>query len=560
MRHFLCILMLIFSFVSGASAKSEWEKIRASFNEAMGKDGGTSAFVETEFGEIRLISCRTGIKNLSGLAAGVDVALKPGWIIRKINIEPSEEYAKANVLPVFKEDSGVNQSWTENYQQSTIFPIWLYEMNNQDIPLTILTEIEACSTETRKCLQTQQFLNLPLSAGEAYPTLTCGAITHALKNAAVDITRTNVKAENQLLPNGDLKVRLIFPKDVQTIDIQSLDVLMKSTFKKIDQFVYTGIFHPEYLLKNGDKIPLNIRSSNGCYTWDLIVSGGELDPVSMPLPFGFGFWSGILFFFLSPLWCAWMMPNKITDDERIFRKKIRLLQLYSVIGIWGLGGLWMIGLYPFGWIQNPFFAGTILIGLAALIIKPVPKRLWVIGGLVFILPKPFGGILSDVGLSTKVYLLIWWTICAYIPFNIWLLMPKVILKFFEDVQKQDIPAYGTIVRLPYIILLGWLGVSLIGYHHYKVDPIFQPDETKGAAIVQVLNPVCLTCVKDRMFFLSHFKDHLYRINADSEWAQEKKKLYQVTSDTFYIYIKPNGQEILLPQNLSRNKLSNALSN
>ena len=148
-------------------------------------------------------------------------------------------------------------------------------------------------------------------------------------------------------------------------------------------------------------------------------------------------------------------------------------------------------------------------------------------------------------------------VCAYIPFNIWLLAPKQILNFFKDVQGQNIPAYGAIVRLPYIILAVWLGIALVGYYHYQADPVFEPDKTQGPAIVRVVKPVCLTCVKDRAFFLSHFKKNLYRINPHSAWAEEKRNLYQENGD-FYIYIKGNGQEILIPKDLTRSKLSKAL--
>ena len=559
MRYFLYTFMLIFSFAFGAQAETEWEKIRTSFNESMNSKGGTSESIETEFGNLRLISCRTGIKSLSGLTAGVEVALKPGWILKTIDLNPTAENAKADILPVFQENRTPSQGWTTDYQKSTIFPIWLYDLKNQDVPLTVFGKFEACSLNTYKCIHVAQFLNLMLPAGEAYPTLSCGAIQYALKNAAFDITKTKVQAENQLLPNGDLKIRLIFPKDVQQIDLQSLNIPLDLIFKKTDGVVFTGILHPQNTITVGDEIPLNIRSNNGCFKWNLVVTDKELPPVRMPLPFGFGFWSGILFFFLSPLWVAWMMPNKIENNPALFRKKIRAFQLIISLGIFGLGLCWISGLNPFTWIQNQIMAWLVLGMLLVLLVKPLPMQLWVIGILVFIFPRPFGEILNKVAFSTKIYLLIWWTICAYIPFNIWLLAPKSILSFFKDTQSQNIPAYKIIVRLPYMILIGWLGLSLTGFYHFKIDPIYQPGKTKGPAIVQVVNPVCLTCVKDRAFFLSHFKNHLYRIASDSEWAKEKRKLYQITEDTFYIYIKRNGQEVVFPQNLTRSKLSKILS-
>ncbi|MBR6411838.1 MAG: hypothetical protein IKS41_01595 [Alphaproteobacteria bacterium] len=526
----------------------------------MEKDGGKSETVETDFGYIRLVSCRTGVKDLSGLTVGVDVGLNRGWILNKINIEPVAENAKADVLPIFQENRAVNQSWTTDYNASTIFPIWLHNMKNKDVFLTVLGEFEACSEETYKCTKVKQFLNLPLPANESYPTLSCGAIQYALKNAATNIRKTKIKAKNQLLENGDLKIRIVFPKDVKQVDIQSLEVPLKPVFQKTDRFVFTGIFRPETPLKIWDKILLNIRSTNGCFTWNLIVSNKKMPKIPMPLPFGFGFWSGIFFFFLSPLWCAWMMPNKITDKVAAFRKRTRYIQLTSFCAILGFGLCWIMGLNPFLWIENQVVAWGIIIGLIILLIKPVPKKLWVMGTLIFILPKPFGGFLNEATISTKIYLILWWMFCTYIPFNIWLLAPKKILEFFKDVQGQNIPAYGIIVRLPYLILLGWLGISLAGYYHYNTDPTFEPGQTKGPAIVRVVKPVCLSCIKDRAFFLSRFKDWLYQVNPNSDWAKARKELYQVKDNSFYIYIKEDGGEILIPQDLTRSKLTNAINN
>ncbi|MDY6407565.1 MAG: hypothetical protein SPL08_02515, partial [Pseudomonadota bacterium] len=92
MRYFLSVLLFIFSFSSEVLAQSEWENFRISFNKALTEgSSGRSEAIEMPFGTISLVSCRTGIKNLSGLAVGVDVQLKSGWILTDIDLKPSSE-------------------------------------------------------------------------------------------------------------------------------------------------------------------------------------------------------------------------------------------------------------------------------------------------------------------------------------------------------------------------------------------------------------------------------------------------------------------------------------
>ncbi|MDY6408051.1 MAG: hypothetical protein SPL08_05075, partial [Pseudomonadota bacterium] len=128
------------------------------------------------------------------------------------------------------------------------------------------------------------------------------------------------------------------------------------------------------------------------------------------------------------------------------------------------------------------------------------------------------------------------------------------------VQEQNIPTYRIIARLPYWILLCWLGIGLTGHIYFKKDPIFIPEKAPKPAIIRVNNPLCLKCVSDRALLLFPFRSHLYRIDAHSKWVAEKRKLYHINNDTFYIYIKSNGQEILLPEKLTRKTLAQSLSN
>jgi len=228
--------MLIFSLVPGVKAETEWEKIRNSFQESMNTSGGASESVETEFGHIRLVSCRTGVKDLSGLTAGVEVMLKSGWILRHIDLAPMAENAQADVLPLFQENKTVQQNWTSDYQQSTIFPIWLHDMQNRDVALTVLGKFEACSMDSYKCLHVAQFLNLALPAGEAYPTLSCGAIQYTLKNDLDETTNISDCVMDYTDIEKKHKIEELTPEKILQI-IANKKEKLDSYLKEIQKYV-----------------------------------------------------------------------------------------------------------------------------------------------------------------------------------------------------------------------------------------------------------------------------------------------------------------------------------
>ena len=564
MRHFLyifCSILMIFSHIGNGNAVSEWEKMRLSINQALEKSGnGVTDWDEYEFGKARLISCRTGVKDLSGLVVGVQIVLNQNWILKSIRLLPSEENSQATVLPVFQENAPVIQSWTSNYRGENIFPIWLSNLNNKDVPLSVLGYGEACSETTGKCLPFSLMMNLMLEASESYPTVTCAALNHTLRTAAVDAEKTQLRADNQILENGDIKVRLTFPKPVRVVEMQSTgNIPLKQMFGWVDGETYMALFRPEIPLSAGDPISFNIRSSLGCYTLNTTVKAENLPNLPKSFSFWIAFWSGLFFFLLSPVWCIWMMPNGITNDPTLFRRKIRQIQSGIFWGIGGLGILWFLGYSPTNWIQITTVIVIMIIALIGLLIRPIPRHVWVITALIILLPKPFWYMIEDISGKAKIFLLIWWFICCCFPLNIWLLFPDAVLRFFKQVQHNDTPAYGSVVRLPYLVLIGWIIVSLAGYKYFASDPIYPETDGTKPALVRVTKPICISCINNRALVVSKFsKEMIYRADYRSEWAQKRKELYQIPNDTFYVYITPSGKEIILPINLTRQKLSEAI--
>ena len=135
-------------------------------------------------------------------------------------------------------------------------------------------------------------------------------------------------------------------------------------------------------------------------------------------------------------------------------------------------------------------------------------------------------------------------------FNIWKMSPKETLSVFKKFKKADTPAYHIFVRMPYIILVIWLGLVLICLPKtFDISDIQK--KTDGLVIVQVSPPLSLSALKDRFFIFSSLKGvPVYRIKSNNEWVRQKKTDYALNEEKFNILITANNQEIILPDNLS----------
>ena len=567
MKHFFYFFITLFLFFGGifkAEAQTFIDEVRGDIQQALSKaDGGVSADEKMPFGLVRLASCRTGFKNIKGLTTAVEVSLDKGWVIKDVHIFPvkSKDYL-AIVLPVFNPKKAVSEEWETDYINNPVFPIWLEPLTQKDLTLSVMVDFHACHSFTGICSYYTGQLDLNLLAGESYVTHPYAAINHALITAAVDINRTTVQAEHQLLDNGDLKIRLIFPKKIESLDIKSVKGKpLTPIFSKTDDTVYTVILHRGTPIQLGEKFSFQIRSSAGCYLMKTEVKS-KAPFVQLPQQISWLtiFWTGLIFFALSPVWPYFFMPQKIEKTPQKLRKQIRLLQLSIGLGILALLLLWIFN-FSFSDLLNYPFIGFLFIPLIIyLLIKPI-QPIWMIGILIVILPKPFWDWVALVPNKTKVGLVIWWFVCLYLPLNVLLMFPKTILNFFKQVQKEDSPTYPHVARLSYWLLLGWMILVFGGQFYFCSDKIFDPEKTTGPAIVRVTTPTCLSCLKERAFIFSSLdskKLPVYKLDFKNKWAKQKKNDYQIRKNSFNLLLTPDGREIVLPEKLSRYKLKTVL--
>ena len=562
--YFFIVLFLLLTSFSESQAQVVFEEIKENIQTGLDKaNGGISPDAEMPFGRVRLASCRTGFKNVKGMATAVEVSLKNGWILKEVHIFPvkSKDY-QATVLPVFNTKKKTSENWETDYINNPIFPIWLEPLSQQEITLSAMVNFRACHSMSGICDHYTNILSLNLPADESYVTHACGAINHSLIAAAVDIDKTPVQTEHQLLDNGDIKIRLTFPKKIQHLDIKSVKGnLLTPLFSNIGDNTFTTILHRDTPIQIGETLSFQIRSSGGCYLMKTEVKSKEpLVQHPQKISWWIIFWTGLIFFALSPVWSYWLMPQSMGKNQKELKKRIRQLQLSAGIGIFVLLLLWIFN-FSFVDLLNYPFVGFIFVCLIIyLLIKPI-QPIWAVGTLIVILPKPFWDWVTLVPNGTKIGLACWWFLCLYMPLNIWLIYPQGILNFFKQVQKENISAYPHVVRLSYWLLLAWMVLIGIGQFYFRSDKIFDPQNIKKPAIVRVTAPTCLSCIRERAFIFSSLDKEvipLYRLDFKNKWAKEKKNDYQIRKNTFNLLLTPDGREIVLPEKLSRYKLKKIL--
>lgn len=566
MKRFFVLSLIIlscFGNIKTGYGAHRWEHIWDKAQQAMAKStDGVSEIAEHPSATTQLLSAMTGIQNSETVLVGLEMTPYQGWTIHHPLITAEADSYQSTVFPQFRTDLPPTKEWNAVYEQKTIFPILLEGKPKKDITLRVTATWMGCpppDEEIQTCLHEKAMHTLKLPVGEAYPTTRRAALNRSLITAAVDIEKTAVQTENRKRNNGDIEIRLTFPQKVQHLDIRAEKpyTIQPISMHSVGR-VWRIVVRPAEEVTIGDVIPFSIRTTKGCYTMNLKVSDNPLPLLPEELPFKIAFWSGILFFLLSPLWSLWLCPQAVAKTGKDLNETLKRVRMGigCVMTLFGL--LWSCGINLGNWIQFPLMNWIAIAAGCYLIWKPIPPT-WVMCLLVCLLPKPFWDDVAFVSTTSKCGLLLWWFACCFIPFNIWVIAGKHILKFFK--QQNNVPAYQVIVRLPYLIMTGWiLSATLLSFFIDK-DPTPNVKVLPTPALIRVTEPVCLTCIKDRAFFFSSLKKQnfpIYRVDSDSEWARQKRQEYGLPRHSFNILIADDGKEMVLPAEISQKTLSEAM--
>lgn len=515
---------------------------------------GADSWQPVPFGRVRLMSCRTGVQGSTSVLTGLlidgsaDMSVRPPLLTWD-----ADSPWQGLVLTPLNRDKPETEPWAETYSLPQLFPIVWTGRPDQDARIRLTAEWTACPKEG-PCQTAQTTHALDLPATESYPTAWCGFLSDASRFGALPVDKSHISIRGVILPNGTGQVQMTLPTTPKWFDVQPADwaadwhVISKQTDGQTLGFTLRP---GAQALRENDTLSFYIRSNAGYYRATVQMMTEPLPVPARSVPLGRMLWAGLLLFWVSPWACLWLAPHRWTTSGPDLARKSRWIQGISVLVWTG----WLLcaqrGLVADAGV--PGLSGTIglMILLIILIIRPILPM--AIAGLCFcVLPKVAMPAVSGGDLTDMLCLWLWGSICLVIPWNLWKMAARPVRAFLTRADQSPEWGYQLTLRLPYLILLMWLGAALIGSRISPQDSPFDRHAIVRPAVVRVVPEVCLSCVRDNWTvydFIRH-RMQVYQLTATDPLARMWQRQHGLQDRTFSVLLLPDGRQILVPLDLN----------
>lgn len=566
MKRFFILCYALFALFLGQPttwAASPWHDIANDFKASLNSASrGATMEQAFPFGTVRTLSCRTGFQQTGSVLAGVNISLKSGWKLRRYHLE-TDTPSTVQTIPLIPLKT--NAPWDSDYTGDMIIPIVLaIPPDTPTFSLKNTLSLTVCSPdgayETQKVIDT-----LPLFSNESYPTAWCGRLQTDLQTAALPADRMNVTAYGFLRPDNTIRTRLSFPDKVSYLTLQPAGKIpfdVTETRLNGRQATLTILPRTDTPVQPGQTVSAFVKTNGSSYAVAIPVETDPLPRLPDPLPIGTALLSGLLIFMLSPVWALWLSPPNETPEQ--YRSTLRLYQVAVIAALGVILLLWLLGFFPAALIRQPLFPWLLIPALLTLLFYPTPKPI-ILFLLMIALPKPFWDSFINITPAARIGLTLYWAFCLLLPLWIWSAQAPAILAFFKQLRHEKSPAYPTLVRLPYWLLIAWIGTGLIATIHMPMDN--HPPAPGQTTLIQVTEPVCPNCVADTVFILKDtvFQDiaakHSIQVRQwDSRSPAARSLMARAETDRLplYVLVLPDNREIYLPQPLTLNRLHSFL--
>lgn len=460
---------------------------------------GYGAWVDTPVGSVRLISCSSGIKYEKEVFAGVQVKIKDGFRLKKpvltSALSPAAHvqflYPIQYPLPPYK-------TKTETYERMVIFPV-LADVTNPNEPFELKVDATLTGCAETACQTTVVPLSLMLSHTEQFPTGICPLMIDVLQDVPVP-RKGVVSVQARQNQAGDIQLVFDFKEPTSLVSVQiDNDFSFTEMSKRVAGKKAELTLRPDKPIPVGAHLNLKVITSYGRFDVPVVLeAGGFKKPVTelpwMPIIFG-----GIGLLIFSPVWSLiWMRRPK---NKKTLKSE--MLQTLMVIGSLTLvvAGIWQAGLLvPKDFIQSSIV--FVLMAMAALIYLIVRPNVSLMGAVIlfWFVPKPYVANALTSEIAEPFFMVCWWGLVLMAPFALMYRYAVGALKFIQILTKTPVHVQW-IVRMPFMILLGWLMVASFGnmwvnqsVSVYTPQAVTDAVDTGKIAFVSVEPPVCFSCV------------------------------------------------------------------
>lgn len=511
----LLTLFILLSSVAGSAGFPTFVPIKK--NEA-----GIGRWQEMPFGEMRILSCSSGVKDLSMVVGGLQVKLNPDWIMKKPTLKPlNDNYPSWIETPV-----AVGNGQNPTYQGEILFPL-IYGRSSLDktpFELGVQGDLPVC--QGQKCMTLPIRMTITLSPEEANYTTACFYLMDRQRLAPLPADAVGIKGVAwkvgdavQMAFSGLKKVNVAFLKTATDKDFQVQETQIEKTgaILRVKAQPWALGTEQDWILitdKGIFKVPVKMQQES---------------VVLPPAPPSKIIWFlGWELFFLTPLFIWWGLGCARTN--KIWKKEIiHFVMLMPLTFV--LKGL--LNLYcPLDFV---WYAIGIL-GLVCLF--PPARKASALG--VFLLWPYFPEIPE---LTTGALAL--WILVMLIemigPFVLLYVKADEIGKVLRNLKKAHFFTFNLIFLIPTV----WLLISSIGY--VIQGPVVFSD---------VLNPNGLSVVAPQKEQSKWVKE-ANLIDPDSSLGISLQKMYQ--RSTALIWQDDKGRLILSPD-ISPKKAREVISN
>ena len=513
MRYFLVFLCFLFQvFTCFAQASTPLLESSASLldEEPIAEQGlftgrkGLGDYQKTNIGKFRLISCSGGIPKNHSLFLMVEGLLDDGWVLEKPTILPSDnkEILKEEILyPI----SSLSDRKFTGYKTEVYFPlIYFLKKGTQEFNLNKKFSIKACKESA--CLEEMLDLSLSLKNDSKYPTDICSKMMRQFQLAVRTPQNKEVDVSWNVIDKNHAQLIATFNQDVSFLNLQSQELDDFEVIQKDFKDNQAALLIKMDTAKIPDSFLITLISSAGIFETGVSPQKGSYIFLSEELNWLNAVISGILLFFLSPLFYLFL---SLPDQKESLVKNIGLIKksfafLFSCLAI-------LFYFYPeciaFFEAYGIFIVISFLT-LAWLLYRP-KFNIGMAILLFFLLPKPYLNETLVSFSSVKGYIFILfaiWFFIALLPFEIFKKYPAL----FGALRK--LKQYPVLIRVPQIVLLIWLIVSVFGNISIKINPetIDSLRKENQPMYLSVERGLCLSCFLNELsfsYYLKHFTSY-----------------------------------------------------
>ncbi|MGN0920072.1 MAG: hypothetical protein ACI4OR_04900 [Alphaproteobacteria bacterium] len=398
-------------------------------------EAGIGPWQEMPFGRMRVLSCSTGVKDLSMVVGGLQVQLAPDWVMHKPDLRPLSD----KNLGWLETPMAVGDGQNPRYQGEVLFP-FVYARSpaeTTDFDLGVEGDFPVC--QGQKCMTLPLKMVLTLKPDTADYTAACPYLIERQRLAPLPAKAMGVKGfaweqgdTLQMAFLGVNQATIAFLKTTQSAPFQVLETQLEKTgvLMRVKTTPWPLGQGQDWILitnQGGIKVPVQMTKS---------------PPSLPPAPVSVSVWFlGWELFFLTPLFIWWGLGCARTN--KAWKKEIAWVMMLFPVFLILRGALGFF--VPLDWAYYGIAFLTIIC-----LFPPVQKAA-AFGALLI---WPYFPVLPEM---KPLSLLMWglvMTLEVMAPFVLLYAKAADIGHLLRDLKKKNFFLYNLIFLMPTLILLG----------------------------------------------------------------------------------------------------------